>query len=327
MTLRLSVDLEPWRAHVAGVARQVLAAGDLVAVVKGNGYGVGRTRLIAEARPHTRSIAVGTVHEAFALGLDETSTELEVQVLTPPVEPVGPSVLGRNVVLTVGTRRQAQAAEAHTGPVSVKLRSSMQRYGAAPDELEGVLGALAARGKAVHEYVLHLPLLAGGRDDHAQVAEIDAWADRLPAGVPMSVSHLSSDAFAELAARRTERRWRLRTGTALWHGDKSFVHLQADVVDTRVVHAGEIAGYRGTPIDADGTLVMVGAGSTHGVTPLADGRSPFHFERTRVALFETPHMHTSMCFVPAGSPTPSPGDLVDVQRPLTAVAPDEVVFA
>ena len=39
---------------------------------------------------------------------------------------------------------------------------------------------------------------------------------------------------------------------------------------------------------------MVGAGTAHGVQPLDDGRSPFHFARQRLALLEPPHMHTSM---------------------------------
>ena len=71
---------------------------------------------------------------------------------------------------------------------------------------------------------------------------------------------------------------------------------------------------------------MVGAGTAHGVHPLDDGRSPFHFARRRLALLEPPHMHTSMVFVPAGEPTPGRGDVVDVQRPLISTVVDEVVW-
>ena len=95
-------------------------------------------------------------------------------------------------------------------------------------------------------------------------------------------------------------------GTALWHGDKSALHLGADVLDVRPVRAGEPAGYRQVAVPDDGTLVMVGAGTAHGVHPLADGRSPFHFARRRLDLLEPPHMHTSMVVVPAGDPAPRP---------------------
>ena len=71
---------------------------------------------------------------------------------------------------------------------------------------------------------------------------------------------------------------------------------------------------------------MVGAGSSHGIAPLPDGRSPFHHLRHRLALLEGPHMHTSMCFVPVDAPVPAVGDWVDVQRPLISVAADEVIW-
>lgn len=328
MTLRLTVDHARWRAHVAATADRVTASGDLVAVVKGNGYGIGRDLLIAEARRHTRAIAVGTVHEAAALARAAAPTsDLEVQVLTPPTEPVAGLGLGDHVVLTVGSLHHAAAVAGHVGPVAVKLRSSMRRYGVTPSDLPAVVAALARQGRDVHHFVLHLPLLGPARDAAAQVAEIDAWTAHLADDATVSVSHLEADDFAHLAASRPGRRWRLRTGTALWHGDKTFLHLQATVVDTSPVRAAEVAGYRATPLDAEGTLVMVGAGSAHGVTPLADGRSPFHHDRRRLPLLEPPHMHTSMCIAPADGRVPTIGEWVDVQRPLTAVLPDEIVLS
>ena len=69
---------------------------------------------------------------------------------------------------------------------------------------------------------------------------------------------------------------------------------------------------------------MIGAGTAHGIHPLDDGRSPFHFARRRLALLEPPHMHTSMVVVPDDEPAPKPGDIVDVQRPLIATSVDEV---
>ena len=108
------------------------------------------------------------------------------------------------------------------------------------------------------------------------------------------VSHLSSDGYGNLRDSWPGRRFRIRLGTALWHGDKRTLHLGADVLDVRPVRAGEHAGYRQQRVPADGRLVMIGAGTAHGVHPLPDGRSPFHFARQRLALLEPPHMHTSM---------------------------------
>lgn len=325
MTLRLRVDRSRWLRHVDAMFAAVSAAGELVPVVKGNGYGFGRDRLAAEASPRASLLAVGTLHEAAGLGRgagSRTGHDGAVLVLTPPVRPV-PAGLD-DVVVTVGNTAQADAVATHTGPVAVKLRSSMHRYGATPRELAPVLDRLSSAGRAVHSFVLHPPLLGEHRSERAQRDEIEAWEALLPPGVPLSVSHVGVGAFVALAAARPARRWQLRAGTALWHGDKSFVHLGADVVEVREVAAGTTVGYRAAAVPGDGWLVMVGAGSAHGVTELADGRSPFHHARRRLTLVEPPHMHTSMCFVPAADAPPRAGDWVDVQRPLISVHPDVV---
>ena len=70
---------------------------------------------------------------------------------------------------------------------------------------------------------------------------------------------------------------------------------------------------------------MIGAGTAHGVHPLPDGRSPFHFARQRLALLEPPHMHTSMLLVPAGEHGPDePATSSTCSSPLISTHPDEV---
>ena len=142
--------------------------------------------------------------------------------------------------------------------------------------------------------------------------------------MPVQVSHLGPDVFGRLREAHPDRTFSIRLGTRLWHGDKSTVHLRADVLDARHVDAGTALGCRATPARVDGTVVVIGGGSAHGLAPLADGRSPFHFARTRLALVEPPHMHVSMCFVPDGDPRPATGEWVDVQRPLITTQVDRV---
>jgi alanine racemase len=211
----------------------------------------------------------------------------------------------------------------------VKLASSMRRYGATPDELPALLAAIERAGLQAAGFALHLPL-AG--DDAARLDEIEGWLPLIAADVELWVSHLTPASFAALAQRHPARTFRIRIGTALWHGavKGDLLHLDADVVHIRAVHAGETAGYFHTVVPGDGTLVAIGAGSAHGVVALDSSdparRSPFHFARTRLALLEAPHMHTSMVFVPRGDPCPQVGDRVDVQRPLIATLADEVVW-
>jgi hypothetical protein len=201
----------------------------------------------------------------------------------------------------------------------------MHRYGATPDELVSVLDAVTDAQLEVRGFGLHLPLEGTGADHPVAVA---TWLAALPVAQEhptVYVSHLDADDESRLRAEYPAIDLRARVGTALWLGDKRFFSLRADVIDVHPVAAGTRAGYRLTPVPGDGHLVMVSCGSAHGVAPLADGRSPFHHARRRLALLEPPHMHTSVLFVAAGEPLPAVGDELDVQRPLTQVWIDRIV--
>jgi alanine racemase len=300
VTVTLTVRTAPWRAHIAQLAN---AVDGLVPVVKGNGYGFGRRALAELAAEFCDTVAVGTVHELHGL-----PDGLHPLVLTPTL--VAPP--STTPILTVGNRDHIDALAAWDGRVVVKLASSMHRYGGGTELVDTARRAgLDVVGVSIH------PPLAGSSSDHAdEIARTVAMVDD---DVAVWVSHLDPAAYASLP---TTHSYRLRLGTSLWHGDKSLLALSADVLDIRVVRAGTRAGYHQGAVDADGHLVMIGAGTANGVTPLADGRSPFHFERRRLALHEAPHMHTSMAFVAEGSEVPRIGGRVDVQRPLTMTTVD-----
>ena len=238
-----------------------------------------------------------------------------------------------DLVLTVAHADHLDVLAQWQGSVTIKLQSTMRRYGVSAPDLEPLLARTEARGLQVLSLSLHLPL-AG--DDTSRRHEIDHWVrhlDALGLDHELWVSHLAPEAFHELCAAHPARVFRIRVGTRLWLGVPKgpFVHLSADVLQVTRVQAGDLGGYRATPVPGDGHLVSIGAGSSHGVTPLdglpAHRNSPFHFARTRLALHEPPHMHTSMVFVPDGEPCPSIGDRVDVQRPLITTHPDHVVWS
>jgi alanine racemase len=321
VALTLTVDRDRWRRHLAATRD---AFPGLVPVVKGNGYGFGPTYLAefvsSWGRTTADELAVGTVHELAGLPADGPRPI----VLTPALARelaigVGPAVL------TIGSERHVAelvAAAVHP-PVIVKLASPMRRYGAEPNDLPRLLDAAAAAGLAVHGFAVHPPL-AGTQEDHVEV--VRRWLPLLPSTATIYVSHLDAPGFTALrGAGGDEDRWRIRLGTALWHGDKSSFHLTADVLERRPVRAGDVVGYRAVTVPADGAVVMVTAGTAHGIHLLPGGLSPFHFARRRLALVEPSHMHTSMLFVADGHPCPAVGDAVDVQHPLTQTWVDRIV--
>lgn len=318
MGLRLSVQRTAWLHSVEAAAS---ARPGLIPVVKGNGYGFGRATLmpIAARLAAGGRIAVGTVYEAHDVAAGSVPL-----VLTPHVDVI-PATVPPSAVLTVGSLDHVRALERHgwTGRVTVKLASSMRRYGVAAEALTDVVDAARSAGFEVDSFSLHLPLAAS---EPSRRAEVEAWMPSLDPALPLSVSHLEPHTYADLRAAHADRMLHIRCGTALWHADKHFVQLSADVIDVHAVTAGTTAGYHASTIPGDGHLVLVAAGSSHGVRRLAGGLSPFHFARTRLALLEDPHMHTSMVFVATGLALPSIGERVDVQRPLIETTVDELVW-
>ena len=309
MAVTLYVERDRWLDHLGAT---LAAFPGLIPVVKGNGYGFGRERLARLALDlGADEIAVGTVHEVASVPAGPTIT-----VLTPALGPELGSPLPAAAVPTVGSLAHvdALAAAGFGGRVVVKLASPMRRFGVMPSDLPDLLARLDRQGCTVHAFGLHFPL-ASASPDHAR--GVEKWLPLLPAGATLHVSHVDHQDLASLAVAHPSITFRARVGTALWHGDKSPLRLRADVLDG--------LGYLLSAVPGDGSVVMVSGGTAHGVQPLADGRSPFHFERRRLALVEPPHMHTSMVFVPAGTPRPEPGDEVDLQRPLTQTWVDRIV--
>ncbi len=314
MTLQLSVDSTAWDRHVSETASSL---GDLIPVVKGNGYGFGRATLIEHAQKISSDIAVGTIFEAH-----DVPSDCRAFVLTP-VGKVLPTTndLPKNLVLTIGSMHHVQNlrdANWH-GDVAIKLRSSMNRYGANPSELGALIAAVQAAGLTQVGWSVHPPL-DGTPQSHA--TEIDNIISGVDSDLPWFVSHVDAKNLADLRKKFTNQKIRVRSGTHLWLGDKSMFELNADVLDARPVKSGDVVGYRNITLHQDGTLVMVGAGTSHGVQLVGAEQSPFHFNSTRLNLVEPSHMHTSMVFVPANQTAPKPGDMVDVQQPLTRVYPD-----
>ena len=318
MGLRLRVDTAAWQAMVNRALSDFV---DVIPVVKGNGYGFGREWLLRKAQDlGVTEVAVGSVFEvseAVALGLVP-------MVLTPSLD-LDHVQLHSSVVPTVGSPEQLEHLLRFrpSGSAVVKVLTSMRRHGFPASDAAAAAEQLVDRGVLLHSYAVHpgFNLDASGRFD-----EIAAILERLPSDARVTLSHIDAPTYARLRSRFGDRRLSVRLGSMLWHGDKDAFSLTATVIDRREVRAGETVGYRGTSVPGDGTMLIIDAGAAHGVAPFADGASPFHYARRRLALIEPPHLHVSLAFVPAEEAVPGIGDRVDVQRPLITTQVDEVTW-
>ena len=313
MTLRLTVNRQAWLNHVRHTASQ---HGTVLPVVKGNGYGFGRPILFEQAAHLADHVAVGTVYEAT-----DVLPSLTPVVLTPAGTHI-PSSLPAHTVLTVGSLDHVAALRSRNwqGSVLIKLQSTMQRFGVAGNELAALQSACAQASLNVVGWSIHPPLNTDGQD---RSGEVSCWMELLHDNLPVYVSHITAEQIGSLRSQFPNRTFVSRMGTALWLGDKSMMKLTAEVLDVHAVEGGT-AGYRSTALPGSGNIVIVGAGSAHGVSEIVGVGSPFHFAQQRVALVEPPYMHSSMLFVPEGQPVPRVGESVDVQQPLTRVSADTI---
>jgi len=319
MSLRLTVNEHAFRAHVAHV---VGSTPGLIPVVKGNGYGLGRSflvQVVSELLGTAQAVAVGTVFEA-----QDIAAPSPVYILTPIGEFDHVSIPS-NAIPTVATERDLTVlrSKGWNSPVVVKLASPMQRFGVAPEDFFALVQHISAAGLTIHSCALHLPL---HQSNEEIIDQLKTWIPLIPTCVTITLSHVSATQLVVLRETFPATELEVRLGTALWHGDKSFFSLHTEVLAVHSIEKGTATGYHSTAAPADGHIVVVAAGTAHGVSPLENGSSPFHFQQQRLALIESPYMHSAMCFVPLGQPCPQIGHAIDVQRPLHSVAPDTTLW-
>lgn len=345
MSLRLHVDTGRWRAHLG---RALAASPDLVPVVKGNGYGFGNDRLLAECArlggaAGVSTIAVGTYPEA---GAAVDAFPGDVLVLEPFREVLHGALaqLGHPALVhTVAAPEDLPAlcARARSPRVVLEGLTSMNRHGMPPPQL----GALVAEPGAatVVGATLHLPLGGGHLD------EVQGWVEAVAGMRSWFVSHVGAGELAALAGAHPDRRFRPRVGTALWLGDQGALAVRADVLDVRHLGRGQPAGYRQRR--TGGThLVVVSGGTAHGVAVEAPGavsglrqravvvaeglleaagrvRSPFTVAGRPTWFLEPPHMQVSMVVLPERATPPRIGQEALVRVRHTLLRADAVVMS
>lgn len=339
--LTLHLDRARFDRHLASVTS---AFPGLVAVAKGNGYGLGLTRLADEtANLGMDTIAAGTASEAEVLAARREFRR--ILVLTPLLPGDTPSP-NPEVVHTVAS--MAAVPELHGRGVVVECRTSLRRHGIAPAELPGLAAVL---GNCRFEgFGFHLPI---NRPDGVDPAgEITTWMHQLvAAGLPVGtiwVSHLSSTEVADLTRRHPGTTFRSRIGTKLWLGDRGALAGKARVLDVERLARGERFGYRQRRAPRGGHLVVASGGTAHGIGLAAprslDGvlprakalaeaglelvnlaRSPFSWAGRRRWFAEPPHMQVSLLWLPEGVTPPRVGDRLGVDTRMTTTTFDAVV--
>jgi alanine racemase len=345
VTLRL--DAERWREHLRTVAG---ATPGIVPVIKGNGYGFGLNRLAEESmKLGVDTIAVGipsevaVVRDAFSddvviLNPWDASSKLATELTREPA-----------VITTVSRLRDLAllAARGDRPRVLVEVLTSMRRHGIPADDLPQVAALLP--GVRFEGWTIHLPLHVEGR--YAE-AERLSWAALATAAGRLWFSHLPSEETVTLAhqlggAEGEPIPVRQRVGTRLWLGDKGARSTTATVLDVHQVKRGERAGYRQRVCPADGWVVVVAGGTSHGIgmeaptsaktmrhraIAFATGSlaaaglalSPYTINGKKRWFLEPPHMQSSQVFLPDKEKPPRIGQEIPVELRLTTATVDYI---
>lgn len=355
MTLRLHVDGDRWRAHLRGVGER---EPEIIPVIKGNGYGFGFERLLAEPEPnHWGDVAVGTYAEGVtALG----STAAGIVVLNPwrPHDASATAALASDRLLHTLSRVHditpfaAAAARSGGARVALEVITDLNRHGIDLADLSLAARSLqAAPAVACTALALHHPIdRRGGRDPVSQTVATVAAARAAGIGTPLTevlVSHLSADELTAVRRKVGDVRVRPRVGTSLWLGDSGAYVARGTVLDVHPVARGQRYGYRQRRAPNNGSLVIVGGGTSQGIglaaptAPRGMARlrtlalsglsasgltlSPFRWAGRKRWFAEPPHMQVSLLFLPASVPPPSVGDELDVDVRMTTAHFDSVV--
>lgn len=350
LTLRLKSDR--WREHLRTVAD---ATPGLVPVVKGNGYGFGLARLAHEAGDlGVDTIAVGTAPEVAKVR-DAFGGSIVILHPWQPGDALATELAADPRVITTVSSPEHLSMLSASGPsprILLEVLTSMRRHGIGADRLNEAaqpLGRADHGGVKFEGWTIHLPLFDDGRYAEAERlgrAALAArpgplWLSHLPSGEAQAVARQLSGPTGDPVPIRQ------RVGTRLWLGDEGSRKTTATVLDVHPIRRGERIGYRQRIVPADGWVLVIAGGTSHGVgleapTPASTLRqravsfatgsleaaglalSPYTVAGRKRWFLEPPHMQSSMVFLPAKATPPSIGDEVPIELRLTTATVDHV---
>ena len=336
-SLILHVDAERWRHHIAHyVARH---QGDLVPVIKGNGYGFGIPTLARESQGFSaQCVACYSAEEATII---RSQYEGDVLLLSPQE-----SIDEPWVIHTVSPHSKDFIAKKPARFV-IEILSPIKRHGFTTNEIKGALNEYSQTGKC-EGLAIHLPInqkkMKSGvvswitNQLQSLTAENINLADY---SATIWLSHISADELIQLKKVRSDIRWRVRVGTDLWLGARTSLTATASVIDRHELSSGERVGYR-QKAPGNGWLIIAAGGTSQGIgleVPSIGVKnfiksllrlfgwspSPYSWSGKTLSFVEAPHMHNSLLFMKSGTP-PEVGEEIGLNVRFTSTTFHEVIF-
>ena len=312
MTLFLEVAAPKFRAHQKKVLKDF---GNLVPVIKGNGYGFGLSNLVNETnRLKLSTISVGTVYEARQI---EKIFKGQVLILEPynkndRASALASSSFGRRFIRTISDLNSGFDFKT---PFVIEGLTSTNRFGIGINEINRFNGFTKSNYRGL---ALHLPIAA---PEVSKVDQVIDWINKLESltkNTDVWLSHISLDELSVLKKLKPKINFRIRVGTELWLGDKSFLTAKSNVL--AVLNEVNKAGYTQKSVPNNKKLIVLSGGTAHGIglnsdkssktfvdrlkvfglgllAALGKYRSPFIIKGKASYFFEPAHMNVSLVLV------------------------------
>ena len=333
-TLTLHVDAKRWRHHIAHyVARH---QGDLVPVIKGNGYGFVIQTLARESTSfNAQCVACYNADEAAVI---RSQFKGDVLLLAPQ------ATLDEEWIIHTLSPVSRLLNSVKPKRFVVEILSQVKRHGYEISEIEGAINQYSATGKC-EGLVIHLQI-----DQKSSVVTwINSQLETLvnkgvaPARYQSTIwiSHIQPEDLLALKKNWPDIKWRVRVGTDLWLGARTSLTATATVVDRHPLTSGQRVGYRQSA-PGKGWLIVAAGGTAQGIgleVPAGGMKSliksllrlsgwnpsPYSWNGQSLSFVEAPHMHNSLLLIKNGN-APEVGEEIGLNVRFTTTTFDEVVF-
>jgi len=328
MTLFLEVKSDAFRDHLNKTVRDYQ---ELVPVIKGNGYGFGLDNLAIEAKKlGLTTVCVGTVFEAIKL--EKTFSE-EILVLEPFDKRDAASLAGWQNLENrfIKTISALDSGFDFNSPFVIEGLTSTNRFGIKIESLQEIS---EFKNPNLRGLALHLPI---AKPKKSKIDQILLWIEKweqLCQDKNIWLSHISVEELRQLKKIKPEFNFKMRVGTELWLGDKSF--LSAKSVVLAVLDGNNSAGYTQKRLAKNKKLVVVSGGTANGIglnsdktiksfkdrlkvlalaylAAIGKNRAPYLINNKVTYFFEPAHMNVSLLAVSSASNEVKVGDTVELQ--------------
>ena len=245
--------------------RRYADAGQVIPVLKGNGYGLGAQPLRALlVQQGVTLFACATPEEALALAQAETDLLLLCCVHELPLLR---ALLQRRVILSVESLAQAQAIDAlhMDARVHLAVDSGFGRFGFLPEQTEEMKRVFALDNLRVQGIFSHFRGAAAAPEQFARFSRVLLELD----GYPVGLRHIAATRTADVPQYRLDA-VRIGSGLTGCCGGTPAAVLEAEVCTVRRLKKGDRVGYGDTLLRRDTEVAVLAAGTSDGAFTYRD---------------------------------------------------------